>query len=111
MNHTHLIAAILIAALITVGLRAFPFVLMKAARRYEALFAFLGNAMPPGIMAILAIYAVTTLTWQGNAAWVSAGALLLLMVLEHRLRRPVISLCAALGVYVLGQSMIAGGIW
>lgn len=88
MNHTHLIAAILIAALITVGLRAFPFVLMKAARRYEALFAFLGNA-----------------------AWVSAGALLLLMVLEHRLRRPVISLCAALGVYVLGQSMIAGGIW
>lgn len=111
MSHAHLIAAIVITGLITLALRAFPFVLMKAARRHEALFAFLGAVMPPGIMAILAIYGITTLKWQQQSAWVSAISLILLVILEHRLRQPVISLCSALAVYVLGQSLIASGIW
>lgn len=111
MTHGYLIAAIVICAIITLALRAFPFVLIRLARRHAAFFAFLGAAMPPGIMAILAMYAISTLNWQGKSAAVSAIALLLLVILEHRLRRPVISLCAALAVYVAGQSLIAANIW
>ena len=107
MNSVYLISAIVIAALITLALRAFPFVLIKAARRHERLFAYLGAVMPPGIMAILALYAISTLQWQGHSAWISLMALIVLIALEHRLRQPVISLCVALAVYVIGQSLLA----
>lgn len=106
MNHHYLIAAITVSAVITIALRAFPFVLVKVAHRHQALFAFLGAVMPPGIMAILAIYAITTLHWQGVRAAVSIVALLVLVLLEHRLRQPVISLCTALLLYVAGQSLL-----
>lgn len=109
MNSAYITAAVCICALITVLLRAFPFLLVKAARRYAALFAWLGEAMPPAMMAVLAVYAVSTLQWRGAQAAVSAIALILLIVLGHRLRRPLISLSAALAVYVIGQSLMAGG--
>lgn len=108
MNTGYFVAAIVVSAVMTVALRAFPFVLIKVAHRHQALFAFLGAVMPPGIMAILAIYGITTLRWQGAQAAVSVVALLLLVVLEHRLRQPVVSLCTALAVYVLGQSVLQG---
>lgn len=106
MNHHYLIAAIAVSAVITIALRAFPFVLMKVAHRHQALFAFLGAVMPPGIMAILAIYTITTLHWQEARATVSIVALLVLVLLEHFLRQPVISLCTALVIYVAGQSLL-----
>ena len=106
MTNAYLISAIILAALITVALRAFPFALIKIARRHERLFAFLGAVMPPGIMAILAIYAIATLRWQAHQAWVSIAALAILVFLEHRLRQPVISLCVALAVNVGGQSLL-----
>ncbi|MDO5091385.1 MAG: AzlD domain-containing protein [Cardiobacteriaceae bacterium] len=110
MSPGYVIAAIAVCAVITIALRAFPFVLVKVAHRRQALFAFLGAVMPPGIMAILAIYGITTLQWQGAQAVVSAVALVVLVLLEHRLRRPVISLCSALALYVAGQSLLNAGI-
>ena len=106
MNTAYVLAGIAVSAVVTLALRAFPFLLMKVARRHQALFSFLGAVMPPGIMAILAIFAVSALQWQGRQAAVSAVALLLLVGLEHRLHRPVVSLCCALAVYVFGQSWL-----
>lgn len=102
----YLLGAILLSAAITVMLRAFPFVLVKIARRYQTVFAFLGVVMPPGIMAILAVYGIIHLRWQGAQAAISIAALAVLVLLEHRLRQPVISLCVALAVYVIGQSLL-----
>ena len=50
MNHTAIAAAVLVSALITLGLRAFPFLLARIARRYDTTFAWLGRVMPPGVM-------------------------------------------------------------
>ncbi|MFC2279523.1 MAG: branched-chain amino acid ABC transporter, partial [Cardiobacterium hominis] len=68
MNHTAIAAAVLVSALITLALRAFPFLLARIARRYDTTFAWLGRVMPPGVMTILALYAARTLKRQPPSA-------------------------------------------
>ena len=93
MNHTAIAAAVLVSALITLGLRAFPFLLAR---------------MPPGVMTILALYAASTLKWQpASAAAVSALALIAVIALEHRWRNPVISVLGGMSLYIAGQSLLA----
>lgn len=107
MNNHYLIAAILIAAIATFALRAFPFALIKLARRQKRLFAYLSAVMPPSIMAILSMYCIVSLRWASPAQTaVSLSALAVLIILEHRKRQPVLSICSALIVYVTGQSLI-----
>ena len=108
MNHTAIAAAVLVSALITVALRAFPFLLARIARRYDTTFAWLGRVMPPGVMTILALYAASTLKWQpASAAAVSALALIAVIALEHRWRNPVISVLGGMSLYIAGQSLLA----
>lgn len=103
--------AILISALATFGLRAFPFILIKIARRYDNFFRYLGAVMPPGIMTILTIYCVVSLYWDSPAkAIVSLLALGVVIGLEHFRRQPILSICAGLTVYVFGQSLIQGNL-
>ena len=102
MNHTAIAAAVLVSALITLALRAFPFLL------YDTTFAWLGRVMPPGVMTILALYAASTLKWQpASAAAVSALALIAVIALEHRWRNPVISVLGGMSLYIAGQSLLA----
>ena len=108
MNHTAIAAAVLVSALITFALRAFPFLLARIARRYGATFAWLGRVMPPGVMTILALYAASTLKWQpASAAAISALALIAVIALEHRWRNPVISVLGGMSLYIAGQSLLA----
>ena len=108
MNHTAIAAAVLVSALITLGLRAFPFLLARIARRYDTTFVWLGHVMPPGVMTILALYAASTLKWQpAGAAAVSALALITVIALEHRWRNPVISVLGGMSLYIAGQSLLA----
>ena len=101
-------AAVLVSALITFALRAFPFLLARIARRYDTTFAWLGRVMPPGVMTILALYAASTLKWQpASAAAVSALALIAVIALEHRWRNPVISVLGGMSLYIAGQSLLA----
>lgn len=109
MSEKQLLLAIACCAAITFAIRAFPFLLRHVARKHDRLFTYLGEVMPPGIMAILAIYCVVTLRWQTSAqAGVSILAIVVLMILQHRFRAPVSSICIALAIYVCGQSLLAG---
>ena len=108
MNQSHIAVAVLVSSLITLALRAFPVILTRVARRHDALFTWLGRVMPPGVMAILAVYAASTLKWQpASAAAVSALALLSVIVLEHRWRNPVLSIVGGMSLYIAGQSLLA----
>lgn len=110
-SNSTLFFAILISALATFGLRAFPFVLIKIAHRYDNLFRYLGAVMPPGIMTILTIYCVVNLYWHTPLkAIVSLLALLVVMILEHLRRQPILSICTGLTIYVIGQSLVAGSL-
>lgn len=108
MNNAYILAAIFVSAAATFALRALPFVLMKYVRRYQRLFAFLSAVMPAGIMAILSLYCLASLHWGNLAqAAVSFAACSVLIILEHYRRQPVLSICVGLGIYVLGQSLLA----
>lgn len=108
MNHTAIAAAVLVSALITAALRAFPFLLARIARRYDSTFAWLGRVMPPGVMTILALYAASTLKWQpASAAIVSAVSIIAVLALEHRWHNPVLSVVGGMSLYIAGQSLLA----
>lgn len=109
-QHIYLLGGILIAAVLTFALRAFPFALMRMAQRYDRLFRFLGRVMPPGMMVILAVYASVSLQWHNRwESLVSIFALLVVLILEHVKRQPLLSIGAGLMVYVAGQSLLAAG--
>ncbi|UJF25055.1 AzlD domain-containing protein [Suttonella sp. R2A3] len=104
----YLLAGIVISASLTFVLRAFPFALMRVAKRYDGIFRFLGQVMPPGMMVILALYAALSLKWSQPAQGsISALALLLVVLVEHRTRQPLLSIGVGLAVYVAGQSVLA----
>lgn len=63
-DNVKILAAIAVSAAATFALRALPFVLLKYAKRYQKLFAFLGNVMPPGMMMILSLYCLAGLYWS-----------------------------------------------
>lgn len=69
-DNVKIIAAIAVSAVATFALRALPFVLLKYAKCYQKLFAFLGNVMPPGMMMILSLYCLAGLYWN---SWTQAG--------------------------------------
>ncbi|MBQ6021961.1 MAG: AzlD domain-containing protein [Clostridia bacterium] len=54
-NAVYPIAAIAVAALVTLGLRAFPFLLFGR-RPLPKTLRYLGRALPPAIMTVLVIY-------------------------------------------------------
>lgn len=104
----YLLGGIFISAMLTFALRAFPFALMRVAQRHHHLFRFLGRVMPPGMMVILATYAAVSLRWSGTGpAGVSIVALLVVVILEHCKRQPLLSIGVGLIVYVGGQSVQA----
>ena len=108
MNHTAIAAAVLVSAIITFALRAFPFLLARIARRYDTTFAWLGRGMAPGVMTILARYPARTRKRQtATAAPRSARALIAVIALEHRWRNPVISVLGGMSLYIAGQSLLA----
>lgn len=106
-DNVKIIAAIAVSAAATFALRALPFVLLKYAKRYQKLFAFLGNVMPPGMMMILSLYCLAGLYWS---SWAQAGISFLacatVLLLQHVRRQAVLSICCGLAVYVIGQSLL-----
>lgn len=106
-DNVKIIAAIAVSAVATFALRALPFVLLKYAKCYQKLFAFLGNVMPPGMMMILSLYCLAGLYWN---SWTQAGVSFLacatVVLLQHVCRQAVLSICCGLAVYVIGQSLL-----
>lgn len=106
-DNVKILAAIAVSAAATFALRALPFVLLKYAKRYQKLFAFLGNVMPLGMMMILSLYCLAGLYWS---SWAQAGVSFLacaaVLFLQHVRRQAVLSICCGLAVYVVGQSLL-----
>ena len=73
------ILIILVSAVITLGLRAFPFLVFRGDRQMPQTLKDLGNVLPPAIMAVLVIYCLKDVTtafadtglWQVIAALVT----------------------------------------
>ncbi len=70
------ILTILVSAVITLGLRAFPFLVFRGDRQMPQMLKDLGNVLPAAIMAVLVVYCLKDVTtafadtglWQVIAA-------------------------------------------
>lgn len=98
----YMIAAVLIAGVITLLLRALPFAILKPLRKSK-LVKRLGQWMPMGILLILAVVVLQgEIQARPHQLWIVAAATAA-TVLVHLLagRRALLSIFAGTGVYVL----------
>jgi len=98
----YMIAAVLIAGVITVLLRALPFAILKPLRR-SRFVKRLGAWMPAGLLLILAVVILAgEIESRPGRLWMIATAVAV-TVLTHLLagRRALLSIFAGTGVYVL----------
>lgn len=56
MDHVRIIGIIILAAVITFSLRAFPFLIFRGERKMPERLVYLGNILPAAIMAVLIVY-------------------------------------------------------
>lgn len=98
----YLIAAIAVAGLITLGLRALPFAALKQLRRSRFVRA-LGEWMPAGILLILAVVLLRDeLNARGHEWWMVVAASAITIVTHLCCgRRILLSVAAGTACYVL----------
>ena len=98
----YLIAAVVIAGLITLALRALPFAILKPLRRSRFVQA-LGRWMPVGIMLILAVVVLRDEIAQRPERWWAVAVAAVVTVAVHLLakRRALLSIAAGTTCYIL----------
>lgn len=99
--------AIVAMALVTFVLRAAPFVAARALKRYPEIDR-LGRFLPPAIMVLLVLHTLygSAETHPQSGPWaeiVSAG---LAMLLQLRLRQPLLSIACGTALYVLWRNAL-----
>ena len=70
----HSIGIIAVAAIVTLFIRAIPFVLFGGKREVPATVTYLGKVLPPAIMVILVVYCVKGIDLFGRQSWHSGAA-------------------------------------
>ena len=62
MNNTQVLLAVLVAALVTAGLRFAPFLIFGSGKKPPALITYLGKVLPFAIMGMLVVYCLKDVT-------------------------------------------------
>lgn len=104
---TYIIAIIAVTTAITFSLRAAPFVFLSKVRDSETL-AYLGAAMPAGVMLILVIFTLQDVTFASADSWMSPAAGVLTTLGVHLAFRKVLaSLLAGTGMFALVLALVS----
>ncbi|MEU4570393.1 AzlD domain-containing protein [Micromonospora sp. NPDC023956] len=102
----YLIAAVAVAAAVTWALRALPFVAL-APLRSSPLVTHLGRVMPLGVLVILAVYTVRTLSpAEPERAWPTVLALAATVALHLWRRNVLFSVLGGTAVHVVLASTV-----
>ena len=73
----HSIGIIAVAAIVTLFIRAIPFVLFGGKREVPATVTYLGKVLPPAIMVILVVYCV-----RNTLLSIAAGTILYMILVQ-----------------------------
>lgn len=105
MNNYYVLITISLMGLVTLILRASPFIAGKFLRRHS-LVKKLGDSLPLAIMCLLLIDALYSQT-QSNShgVWQEIIAALIVIVFQLRSRQPLLSILAGTVIYVLLRSI------
>lgn len=77
MNTSYILLAVLVSAIITLTLRAFPFLVFKGDRQMPEMLVRLGQVLPATVMAVLIVYCVkdSVEDWSGTGVSYLIGIL------------------------------------
>ena len=106
-DNLYLLAAVLISAAVTWGLRAVPFALL-APLRTSRLISFLGDQMPVGVMISLVGYTLRDVVWPDPSVSLPVlAALIVTAALQFWKSHLVLSLAGGTGLYVITATAIS----
>lgn len=98
--------AIAVMAIITVLLRALPFLGTGWLRRFP-LIVQLGGFLPPAIMTLLLVHTLRSgMADNPGGAWQELAAAALAIGLQWRLRQPLVSILGATALYMAFRNML-----
>lgn len=101
----YLLAGLGVMFLVTVALRAAPFVALTRLRDSRVV-RYLGSTMPAGVMVVLVVYTLRDTTTE-LGSWVPAlGALALTLGVHLAFRRAAISIVAGTAAFMLLQAWL-----
>jgi branched-subunit amino acid transport protein AzlD len=101
----YLLAGLGVMFVVTVALRAAPFVALSRLRD-SAVVRYLGRTMPAGVMVVLVVYTLRDTTAVA-ASWVpSAVALALTLVVHLAFRRAAASIVVGTAAYMAIQALL-----
>ncbi|MDV8000076.1 branched-chain amino acid transporter permease [Rhodococcus sp. IEGM 1408] len=101
----YLLAGLGVMLVVTVALRAAPFVALTRLRDSEVV-RYLGRTMPAGVMVVLVIYTLRDTT-TALASWVPAAAALALTLAVHlAFRRAAASIVLGTAAYLVLQAWL-----
>lgn len=87
INVGHSILLIAMASIVTIGLRAFPFLLFGGKRQMSDRVKNAVNKLPPAIMAVLVIYCLKGDLFVITASAIASGVAIVGIILVHLWKR------------------------
>ncbi len=106
MSFRYLFGAVMIMAVVTLALRAFPFLLFGG-RKPPELVLYFGRVVSPGAIAMLVVYcfnSVDPLVWPCAVPELLASAAV--VILHLKLRNPLLSIIAGTILYMILVQMV-----
>lgn len=92
--------ASIVFALIILATRAFPFLLFSR-RNPPKLLQFIEQSIPPAVMAILVLYSLKDIPWNGTAPLPCGAALCTAVLLHAWKKNALLSIFASTAVFML----------
>lgn len=110
-KHVYTALVILLAAAVTVFLRACPFLLFGRRQALPSYVAFLGNYLPPAIMAVLVVYCLRDIRFDGCLGGLPECVSVALVVAVHLWKNnALLSIGAGTVCFmILTRMVLAGG--
>ena len=100
------ILTILVSAVITLGLRAFPFLVYRGDRQMPQMLKDLGNVLPAAIMAVLVVYCLKDVPGSGTYGLPEAIAILFIVFLHNWKKNTLLSIGGGTVLYMLLVQMV-----
>ena len=102
MNTLHILLVILAAAIVTLFLRAFPFLVFGKGERMSPALAFIGRTLPLSVIAVLVMYCLKDAMFTSFAAlWPQLVGVLATALLHLWKRNNLISIAGGTAIYMI----------
>lgn len=104
----HAFLLVVVAAAVTIGIRALPFFIFDHGQEPPKWVTYLGGVLPPAVMSVLVLYCIRNIDlMSGNHGIPDILCLLVTMGLHAWKRNTLLSICVGTALYmILIQAMV-----